>query len=385
MTLLDNAVIRADFPVAGKMLYLDSAHQTPLGVTAKRAIEDFLAESFETAGPKPKWLARVEQVRGVLASFVGASADEIAYTKNTSEGLNIAANAIDLNAGDNVLLIEGDHPNNAYAWLNLRRKGIEVRFVKLSGAVANAQTFAPYIDSKTRVISLSHVTFHAGQRHDIRSIGQLCKEKALYLVVDAMQSVGVLPLDVKDLGISILAAGCHKGLLVPQGLGFLYVDSSLDSLEPIYLAMAGIANPPADFIARPDDVALRAGAGRFEIGNFNLPGIHALGATLNLLGTIGVDNVEAHVLSLGDRLIEHLDDLRIPLVGPRNATERAHIYTLALSPDWLAYFAENNVRVSPERDGIRISFGIFNDETDVDAVADLIRKRLQASAIPRSY
>lgn len=376
MTLLDNAAIRADFPVASKMLYLDSAHQTPLGVTAKVAVEDFLAESYEMAGPKTKWLARVEQVRGALASFIRASANEIAYTKNTSEGLNIAANAIDFKAGDNVLLIEGDHPNNAYAWLNLRRKGVEVRLVKLSGAVADAQTFAAYVDRKTRAISLSHVTFHAGQRHDIRSIGQLCKEKSIYLVVDAMQSVGVLPLDVKDLGISILAAGCHKGLLVPQGLGFLYVDSSLESLEPVYLATAGLANPPSDFMARPDDVALRAGAGRFELGNFNLPGIHALGATLNLLETIGVGNVEAHVLSLGDRLIEHLDDLRIRLVGPRNAAERAHIYTMALSSDWLAYFAENNVRVSPERDGIRISFGIFNNEADVNAVADIIRKRL---------
>jgi len=118
--LLDNTAIRADFPVASKMLYLDSAHQTPLGVTAKLAIEDFLAKSFEMAGSKPKWLARVEQVRGALASFIGASTDDIAYTKNTSEGLNIAANAIDFNAGDNLLLIEVDHPNNAYASASLR-------------------------------------------------------------------------------------------------------------------------------------------------------------------------------------------------------------------------------------------------------------------------
>lgn len=367
--------IRNDFPVASHMLYLDSAHQTPLCSRVKNALEDFFRESYQYAGPKSKWLLKVESVREKLAKFIGASAGEIAFTKNTSEGLNAAANALPLGPGDNVVLIHGDHPNNAYAWLNLRQRGVEVRFAHLETEVADASSFEALIDERTRVISLSHVTFHAGQRHDIESIGRLCQRRNIALVVDAMQSVGVLSIDVKKLGISILAAGCHKGLLTPQGLGFIYVDDSLERLNPAYIATASLANPPADFIATPNDVTLRAGAGRFELGNFNLPAIHGLDAALDLLNELGPDAVEAHMLSLGDKLIEQLDDLGISLVGPRSPKNRAHIYVLALLPEWAAYFAESNVRVSPERDGIRISFGIFNTEADISALVQVIRAR----------
>ena len=381
---LDNAALRKEFPVTQQMLYLDAAHQTPLSRPVRAALERFFDEGFAFAGPKPVWLARVEDVRAKLAALIGAAPEEIAYTKNTSEGLNIAANAIQWQPGDNVLMIEGDHPNNAYAWLNLKRQGVDVRFITLDTEIATAETFVPHIDARTRAISLSHVTFHAGHRHDVGSIGALCQARGLYLVVDAMQSVGVVPVDVKEMGISILAAGCHKGLLVPQGLGFLYVDSALDELQPVYLATVGLANPPADLIARPDDLALRKGAGRFELGNFNLPDIHALGASIDMIQGVGVDKIEAHVLSLGDRLIAGLDALGIDLVGPRTRTARAHIYVMALSPDWVDYFTENNVRISPERDGIRISFGVFNTAADVDAVLALMRSRLEQASTSSS-
>jgi selenocysteine lyase/cysteine desulfurase len=372
----DLSAVRSEFPVTKRMLYLDSAHQTPLAGRVRAALTDFYAEGHETAGPKPVWLRRVEQVRGKIAKLLNATPGEIAFTKNTSEGLNIAANGIPLQAGDNVLLIEGDHPNNAYAWLNLKRKGVEVRFINLTSEVATAATFAQHIDSRTKVVSLSHVTFHAGHRHDIASIGELCGRHGIYLVVDAMQSIGVIPVDVKGLGISVLASGCHKGLLVPQGLGILYVKSGLDDLDPAYLAMAGLANPPGDYIARPDDLALRRDAGRFELGNFNLPGIHALSASIDLINSVGIEAIEEHVLRLGDRLIEHLDNQGIRLVGPRNRKNRAHIYVLDLPvAEWIDYLTKNQVRVSPERDGIRISFGVFNTLDEVDQFADILHRR----------
>jgi selenocysteine lyase/cysteine desulfurase len=366
--------VRAEFPAASNLLYLDSAHQTPLANCVRAALLAFLDQGSERGGPKLPWLDCAEQVRERMARFIGAGVDELAYTKNTSEGLNMVANALPLQAGDNVLMIEGDHPNNAYAWLNLARKGVQVRFLELDRPVADASVFEPYIDERTRAISLSHVTFHAGQRNDIEGIGRLCRERGLYLVVDAMQSLGVLPVDVKALGISALAAGSHKGLLVPQGLGLLYIDRALEDLQPAYLAMAGLANPPADLVADPEDLALKPGAGRFEMGNLNLPAIHALDAALELIEAVGVQRIEAHVLELGDYLIEQLDKLDIELAGPRARAQRAHIYVLRLAADeWLPYLAGNKVRVSPERDGLRVSFGMFNTREDVDRLADILR------------
>ena len=373
----DVAAVRSQFPVTERLLYLDSAHQTPLATSVREALLGFYREGSEFGGPKPIWLDRVEQVRARVAKLLNAAPSEIAFTKNTSEGMNIAANALPLAAGDNVLLVEGDHPNNAYAFLNLRRKGVEVRFVPLTGETARAEMFAPHIDARTRAISLSHVTFHAGHRFDIDGIGALCAQNGLYFIIDAMQSIGVVPLDAATCGASLIGAGCHKGLLVPQGLGILYCRQGLDELQPAYLAMSSLAHPPGDYIARADNMTPKASAGRFEIGNLNLPDIHALDASLTLIESVGLSAIAAHLYDLGDRLIERIDDLGIRLVGPRERADRSpHIYVLDLPADaWADYLASRNVRVSPERDGIRVSFGLFNTAEDVDRFAQVIAER----------
>jgi selenocysteine lyase/cysteine desulfurase len=371
----DIDAIRQEFPVTKTMLYFDSARQAPLAASVKAAFEQFLAEAHRTAGPKYLWLDRVEQVRERIAALLGADVSEIAFTKNTSEGLNIAAHALPLKSGDNVVMIHGDHPNNAYAFLHLRRHGVEVRLVPMT-EVINAQSFQSSIDERTRVISLSHVTFHAGHRFDVADVSRLCRQYSLYLVVDAVQSIGILPVNVKELGASLLASGSHKGLLVPQGLGFLYCDKNLSELEPVYLANASLAEPPADLIARPDRMGLKPGARRFEIGNYNLPAIYALSAALDLIAKIGVENIEKHVLDLGDHLIQRIDEIGISLVGPRIRERRSHIYVIDLpADDWLPYFTTNQVRVSPERGCIRVSFGMFNTADEIDQLVDIIQRR----------
>jgi selenocysteine lyase/cysteine desulfurase len=372
----DVDAVRKEFPAAERMVYLDSGFQAPLARPVKAAIELFLREGLETAGPKSVWLDRVEQTRAKVARFLGVSADEIAFTKNTSESMNIAANALPLRAGDNVLMIHGDHPNNAYAFLNLQKKGVQVDFLPMT-EVVNAESFLPHIDENTRAISMSHVTFHAGHRFDIESIGALCAEKKLYFIVDVMQAIGVVPIDAKAIRASFVGSGSHKGLLVPQGLGLLYWDKAVNELEPTYLAAASLAAIPTDLIARPENLMPASSARRFELGNFNLPAIHALGASLDMIEQIGVQNIQNHCFDLGDHLIAQLDELDIRLVGPRDRQHRApHIYVVDLpAAEWLGYFEESGVRVSPERDGIRVSFGMFNTTTDVDRLIELVRRR----------
>lgn len=372
----DVDAVRKEFPAVERITYLDSGFQTPLARPVKAAIDLFLREGLETAGPKSVWLDRVEQTRAKLARFLGVTADEIAFTKNTSESMNIAANALPLRAGDRVLMIHGDHPNNAYAFLNLGRKGVTVDFAPMT-EVVNADSLRPHIGENTRAISMSQVTFHAGHRFDVESIGALCAEKGLYFIVDVMQAIGVVPIDARAMRATFIGSGSHKGLLVPQGLGLLVWDKSRTELEPAYLAAASLAEVPADLIARPDRLELAASARRFELGNFNLPAIHALGASLDMIEALGVQNIQNHCLDLGDHLIASLDALDVRLVGPRERRHRApHIYVIALpAADWLGHFEENGIRVSPERDGIRVSFGMFNDFADVDRLIDVVRRR----------
>ncbi|MCJ2091006.1 aminotransferase class V-fold PLP-dependent enzyme [Methylobacterium sp. J-072] len=381
----DVAAIRQAFPAAEHIVYLDSGFQTPLSRSVKAAYELFLHEGFETAGPKQVWLNRLEETRAKVAALIGAQPHEIAFTKNTSESMNIAANALPLKAGDKVLMIHGDHPNNAYAFLNLKKKGVEVVFIPMT-EVVNADSFRPYIDAQTRAISMSHVTFHAGHRFDVESVGELCEQHGLYFVVDVMQGIGVTPIDAKAMKATFIGSGTHKGLLVPQGLGLLYWDSTKIEMEPAYLAAASLAEPPADFIARADNMALPATAGRFELGNYNLPAIQALGAAIDFINEVGIDNIQSHCFDLGDHLIERLDQLDVGLVGPRDRQHRSpHIYVIALpAAEWLDYFTQNGIRVSPERDGIRVSLGMFNTPADIDRLIEAIRARNVPSTQPRT-
>ncbi|MFZ2106134.1 MAG: aminotransferase class V-fold PLP-dependent enzyme [Roseiarcus sp.] len=372
----DVAAIRKQFPAVENMAYLDSGFQTPLTRCVKEAYERFLREGFETAGPKQIWLNRLEETRLKVATLLGVEAHEIAFTKNTSESMNIAANALPLCPGDKVLMIQGDHPNNAYAFLNLKKKGVVIEFIPMT-KVMNAENFRPYLDEKTRAISMSQVTFHAGHRFDVESVGKLCAEKGLYFVVDVMQAIGVVPIDAKAMGATFIGSGTHKGLLVPQGLGLLYWNTALTDLEPAYMATISLAEPPSDFVARADNMTLAPTAGRFELGNFNLPAIQGLGASIDLINSIGIENIQRHCFDLGDYLIERLDQLDVGLVGPRERAHRApHIYVIALSTDhWLEYFTQSGIRVSPERDGIRVSFGMFNTTGDIDRFIGAISHR----------
>ncbi|PWC22757.1 aminotransferase [Brenneria roseae subsp. roseae] len=369
--------VRARFPVTKNYLYLDSAHQSPLSLDVKDSVETFLDESLYSGGPKAVWLERLENVRSQVARFFDAKASEIAFTKNTSEGINMVANAYPFRAGDNVLMVEGDHPNNTYAFLNIEKKGVEVRFIPMTEKV-NADSFRHVTDERTRIISLSHITFHAGHKFDVESIAEFCQEKGILLLVDAMQSVGITPISLKKMGISVMACGSHKGLLVPQGLGILYINENVKGLVPTFMAAASLENPPADFLASRDNMALKPTASRFEVGNYNLPTITALGRAIDLIEGIGVENIETHLYALGDRLLDHMDRLGIALVGPREKHLRApHIYVFRLDADkWFPYFTENKVRVSPERDGIRVSFAMFNDENDVDSFSAIVEKNL---------
>lgn len=191
------------------------------------------------------------------------------------------------------------------------------------------------------------------------------------------------PVDVKKIGATFIGSGTHKGLLLPQGLGFLYWNrAALPEAQPVYMAAITLQNPPSDFIARHDNMAIADTARRFEIGNFNLPAVLGLGGALRLLNSAGVAEIQAHCYELGDRLIAGLDRLGIDLVGPRARKDRApHIYVAALpAPDWLDHLAAKNIGGSPERDGVRVSLGMFSTAGDIDRFLSVVEDRRRETA-----
>jgi cysteine desulfurase / selenocysteine lyase len=237
--------------------------------------------------------------------------------------------------------------------------------------------FASYADERTRAIGLSHIMFHSGVRNDIEDIS---KARDGYdqpvVVLDITQSVGVVPLKLSALGRAVAASGCHKGLLVPHGLGFMYVPRSMKDMLPTYVAWASTWN--TDAVVPIGEGTLRDDAQRFEVGNYNLAAIAALGAALEMLNMVGIQSVEEHVLALGDLLMAMVSDLGVTVLAPVDRLRRSHIYVLDLKdPGWIGFLATEGVRLSAVPDGIRISFGMYNRAADVERLCEIVSRGLR--------
>ncbi|MEO9189789.1 MAG: aminotransferase class V-fold PLP-dependent enzyme, partial [Acetobacteraceae bacterium] len=220
--MMDDTYISKEFPAATHSLYFDTARRGLLPVRVRIALGAFFEQQQGPSVDKEALAAEVGETRAKAAELLHCSPEEIAFTKNTSEGLNIAANAIRWERGDNVVLPRDEHPNNVYPWLNLAARGVEIRLADVEGGVVDGERLSRYVDRRTRVVAVSHVSHFPGQRNDLRSIADLCEANRAYLVVDVAQSLGLLDVDPLPQGISMLAGTCHKGLMSSYGGGVFF-------------------------------------------------------------------------------------------------------------------------------------------------------------------
>ena len=362
-------VAREQFPITKDRIYLDIANMNSPPECVTKTLATYFAAIQKRGGDKGAWLAEVEAAREKAATLLDCNVDEIAFVKNTSEGLNIAANAIDWRAGDNVVVPAREHPNNVFPWLNLQRRGVEVRMVPETGSWIDADLLKPFVDERTRVVAVADVSFHPGQRNDLGSISALCHEKGAHVVVDGVQAVGLLDVKLHKHGIAMWAASGHKGLLSPHGIGLFYCRQDLIAeMLPAYGARASMVPGMADdHIVLTTDVLLRNDARRFEIGNFNYSGIHAMRSALDLILGVGIGNIERHVLALGEYLTDKLAQRQIERLGPSEPQRRSTICVFNLpGQGWVEYFADNGIIVSGRRGSIRISLGLYNTFEEID-------------------
>ena len=370
---------RVQFPITQKRVYFDIANMgsPPAPVTA--ALTGYFAALQERGGDKAAWLAEIEATRRKAATLLGCEPGELAFVKNTSEGLNIAANAIAWRPGDNVVLPAREHPNNVFPWLNLRQRGVEVRLVPEAGEWVDAGMLAPHIDARTRAVAVADVTFHPGQRNDVAGIAALCRARGVQLVVDGVQAVGLLDVDLHALGVAMWAASAHKGLLTPHGIGLFYCRRDLISqMAPAYLARASMTpDPQEDHVVRNTNAVPREDARRFEIGNFNYSGVYALSAALDVILGVGMGTIERHVLGLGEYLTDELAARGIARLGPRDPKRRSHICVFDMPGDgWVEYLAEHDVVVSGRLGSLRVSLGLTSTKAEVDRLLALVDRRM---------
>jgi selenocysteine lyase/cysteine desulfurase len=358
-----------------RLIYLDSAYGNPLANSVKAAMEEYL-EAFQRDGvsvARDRAYGVLEEVRAKFAALVGAEASEVAFVKNTSEGLNIAASGLNMETGDNVILNELEHPNNTHCWNLLKEKGVEIRTVPQKEGRVDVEDINAAIDSKTRTVAIASTT-NMGFRFDLERIGRACHEHSALLVVDAVQSLGIEPLDAKKAGVDVFSASAHKGLLGPHGIGFLYCSKeTLGEIKPPYVAGISYGKAPAT-----GEAMLKETAVKFEYGNYNYMGGHAMIPALGILEKVGIENIHSHCLELANVFREGIGDISVELLDSPVESERTNIIAFKVegrgSVEVRQRLLERNVMLSAHYGDLRASFALFNNESDVETALEALRK-----------
>lgn len=311
--------LRSQFPVTREYNFLNHAAIAPLSKPAADALCDYARELSEAAYLRGTYFRTAEDIRKLSAQLIGASPDEVTFVKNTSEGINYVANGIQWAKGDSVVTNTLEFPANYYPWISLEQRGVNVRVLEDEDGRLPFDRLTAAIDRRTRVVAISSVQWLSGFRVDLVRLGEFCKEKGVLLVVDAIQSLGVHPIDVEEMNIDFLAADGHKWLCGPEGAGIFYcrreLVEHLRPTEPGYLCMNhGFDSPIRKIDLRPD-------ARRFDSGVYNLAGICALGASIKLLLDIGIEEIQVRVKELTDRLIEGVRSKGWRVHSPRTPSE----------------------------------------------------------------
>lgn len=344
----------------------------PVPVT--RAVQELMHE-FTHSGISfyPKWMKRIGEIRELASQLINSSPGEIAFTGNTSEGLSIVAAGLDWKTGDSILLPRPEFPANIYPWMNLERLGVEVRFFDRDHGRFDTAKIEEALTPGTRLISVSSVDFATGYHCELKALGDFCREKGLLFCVDAIQGLGIVPMDVKRYGIHFLAAGGHKWLLSIMGCGFLYVSSEADPLlHPSRVGWKSVVDEEDFFRVHFD---LKPDALRFESGSMNVAGIYALGAAMDLIMGVGVENIFERVTSLNDALIRGLRDRDEQVVTPMGPGERSGIVSFIPSstPKSLHDFlSHEHVAVSLRNDMIRLSPHFYNNMDDIHRFLEIL-------------
>jgi cysteine desulfurase / selenocysteine lyase len=377
--LVDNEEKRREaFPICRNKIFMAHAAVTALPRVAADAIIRYTEESAADFENFSALLKSLQDARVSAANLIGGSPDEVALIGPTSLGLSLFANGIDWQQGDEVICYLDDYPANVYPWLNLRSRGVTVRFLQPSQTGAlTPQLVADALSPKTRLVALASCSFISGFRIDLNGIGKLLREKGILFSVDAIQTLGAFPTTVEY--VDFLSADAHKWMLGPLAIGIVYVRKECFGLcRPTLLGSWNVKAP--GFIAQ-EEIEFHPTAQRYEPGALNVGGIFGMKAAIDLLLEIGIASVAERILTITARLAEGLQRFGFTLLGPATGPNASGIVTVSRSgTDMDALFERltaANIVCSPRQDRqgqryIRFSPHFYNTESEVDKMLNVL-------------
>ncbi|MGO9446420.1 MAG: aminotransferase class V-fold PLP-dependent enzyme [Thiobacillaceae bacterium] len=317
-----------EFPLNPGLIYLNHAAVSPWPRRTERAVCQFATENLRQGAENyPAWMNQDSLLREQCQTLLNAPSPlDIALLKNTSEALSAVAHGLSWKRGDNVVISDQEFPSNRIVWESLAGAGVETRQANLDADITPEDALFARTDRHTRVLAVSSVQYATGLRMDMDRLGNFCNERRILLCVDAIQSLGALPMDVQACAPDFVMADGHKWLLAPEGCAIFY--SRPEARDRLTLRQYGwhMVENPLDF-SRPD-WQIAKDARRFECGSPNMLGIHALSASLSLLTDVGKEEVARRVLANSEFLLEELSRLPdVVLITPRRPGRYAGIVT----------------------------------------------------------
>lgn len=376
---MDKRALRELFPVTKNVAYFNHAAVGPLSVRAYDAMERFARDQRDFGAMHwREWYAEYVLLRTAAARLIGAEPGEIAILKNTSEGLSFVAEGFRWQRGDNVVTTDLEFPSNSTPWRKLDRRGVETRVVRSHDGAFTVDDVERCIDERTRIVSVSSVAFHNGFAADLDGIGALCAQRNVLFCVDAIQSVGVLPTDVRRSKIAFLAADGHKWMCGSEGAAIFFVAAEhRDTLEVLENGWTNI-DRKGKFIDCP--IELMPDARRFEAGSLNTSGIYGLRAAIDLLLEIGIVDISEETTRITALLANRLDEIGWRVATPRPI--RSGIVG-ALPPSsepsllkWHRLLDEHGIVCAPREGMLRFSPHFYNDEEEVERVIRVLSPRV---------
>jgi selenocysteine lyase/cysteine desulfurase len=366
--------VRGDFPIAGKRVFLNSAYIAPIPKQVVAAGLAFLEEKANNSFQLGSLLRKCDELRAQFARLINAaSADEVGLLFSTGEGENVVAAGLELKAGDNVVIDELHYNTEFVLYRTLEKtRGVELRIARHRNGAVDARDFEPLVDARTRLVSVAWVSHLNGFRHDMRAIADVAHAKGALFYTDAIQAVGMFPIDVRASGVDCLCAGSYKWLLAGWGVAPFYVRAAV--ADRLRLDRFGEMHAGPEL---PDhSYEILTNAKRFDYSSRAFGDVYALSAGISYLERVGIARIESHTVDgLARRLQEGLARQGHRLFTPMgNRSSIVTFYATKPEAEVRTAFQTANVEVTVRTGSVRISPALFNNADEIDRCLEVTKR-----------
>lgn len=355
---------------------MNHAAISPLSTPIVKELDDYLYIRSETEIENYLEFQKVViDTKNKLGEMINAKPDRLAFVDNTSNGLNILAQGLDLGTGDRIILNDIEFPSNIYPFLNLKTQGVEIDIIKSHDGIVSYEDIEAAVTGKTKLISISHVQFLSGYRADVEKIGEMCRSKGIVFCVDAIQSAGALEIDVEKMKIDFLASGTQKWMMGLQGLAFIFITQELqERVKPKYVGWTSVVDAwnLLDF-----NLTLRSSAERFQNGTVSAIGIAALHGSLNFMRQFGHDKIAQAILDNTEYFMNSLSESGIQPV--LRGVERKYLsgivsFRSEKAQEIFGRLLEMNITAAVREGIVRFSPHFYNTREEIDKVVSILKE-----------